>query len=68
MWIHISLIDKLKNDLSKYFSTNREMKISDFKTITSISRKSAIPMLEYCDNQSFTVRKGDCRIKGEVVD
>ena len=68
MWIHISLIDKLKNDLSKYFSTNKEMKVSDFKTITSTSRKSAIPLLEYCDDQSFTVRQGDYRIKGETVD
>ena len=68
MWIHISLIDKLKNDLSKYFSTNKEMKVSDFKTITSTSRKSAIPLLEYCDDQSFTVRQGDYRIKGEIVD
>ena len=68
MWIHISLIDKLKNDLSKYFSTNKEMKVSDFKIITSTSRKSAIPLLEYSDNQSFTVREGDYRIKGEVID
>ena len=68
MWIHISLIDKLKNALSKYFSTNKEMKVSDFKIITSTSRKSAIPLLEYSDNQSFTVREGDYRIKGEVID
>ena len=68
MWIHISLIDKLKNDLSKYFSTNKEMKVSDFKIITSTSRKSAIPLLEYSDNRSFTVREGDYRIKGEVID
>ena len=44
------------------------MKVSDFKIITSTSRKSAIPLLEYSDNRSFTVREGDYRIKGELID
>ena len=44
------------------------MKVSDFKQITLSSRKSAIPLLEYCDKQSFTIRKGDVRIKGGEIE
>ena len=68
LWIHINLIDKLKHALSEYFSSSREMKVSDFKKITLSSRRSAIPLLEYCDDQSLTERQGDIRVKGDGLD
>ena len=68
LWIHINLIDKLKHALSKYFSSSREMKVSDFKKITLSSRRSAIPLLEYCDDQSLTERQDDIRVKGDDLD
>ena len=68
LWIHTTLLDKLKHELSKYFSSSKQMKVSDFKQITLSSRKSAIPLLEYCDKQSFTIRQGDVRIKGGEIE
>ena len=68
LWIHTTLIDKLKHELSQYFASSTEMKVSDFKKITSSSRKSAIPLLEYCDKKSFTIRQGDMRIKGDEIE
>ena len=68
LWIHTTLLDKLKHELSKYFSSSKQMKVSDFKQFTLSSRKSAIPLLEYCDKQSFTIRKGDVRIKGGEIE
>ena len=68
LWIHTTLLDKLKHELSQYFASSREMKVSDFKKITSSSRKSAIPLLEYCDKQSFTIRQEDMRIKGDKIE
>ena len=68
LWIHTTLLDKLKHELSQYFASSREMKVSDFKKITSSSRRSAIPLLEYCDKQSFTIRKGDVRVKGDKIE
>ena len=68
LWIHTTLLDKLKYELSQYFASSREMKVSDFKKITSSSRRSAIPLLEYCDKKSFTIRQGDMRIKGDEIE
>ena len=65
MWIHVEVLNKLKDDLSAYFASNNAMKVADFKSMTSTSRKTAIPLLEYCDEHGLTERDGDLRTKGE---
>ena len=65
MWIHVEVLNKLKDDLSAYFASNDAMKVADFKSITGTSRKTAIPLLEYCDKNALTERDGDVRRKGE---
>ena len=65
MWIHVEVLNKLKDDLSAYFASNDAMKVADFKSITGTSRKTAIPLLEYCDKRGLTERDGDARRKGE---
>ena len=67
LWIHVEVLDKLKNELSTYFSSKPKMKVADFKNITSTSRKTAIPLLEYCDKEGLTERDGDVRLKGESL-
>lgn len=67
LWIHVEVLDKLKDELSIYFSSKPEMKVADFKNITNTSRKTAIPLLEYCDKQGLTERDGDVRLKGESL-
>jgi len=65
MWIHVEVLNKLKDDISAYFASNNAMKVADFKSMTSTSRKTAIPLLEYCDEHGLTERDGDLRTKGE---
>ena len=65
MWIHVEVLNKLKDDLSAYFASNNAMKVADFKSMTGTSRKTAIPLLEYCDKYGMTERDGDVRTKGE---
>ena len=48
-----------------FFATKPQLNVSDFKTMTGTTRKSAIPLLEYCDKHNLTERVGDSRIKGE---
>ncbi len=67
MWIHVEVLDKLKDELSRYFASNPKMKVADFKDLTGTSRKTAIPLLEYCDRQGLTNRIGDVRTKGEYL-
>ena len=65
LWIHGDVLDKLKDDLCLFFTANPQLNVSDFKRITNTTRKSAIPLLEYCDKHGLTERVGNSRIKGE---
>tara|TARA_B100000315_G_C14595353_1_gene598697 strand:+ start:4863 stop:6752 length:1890 start_codon:yes stop_codon:yes gene_type:complete len=61
-WILADYMETIKKRISDYFDTHQAMSVGDFKTLTKASRKHAIPLLEYLDNQEFTRRDGDKRI------
>ena len=63
----VNAFNKMLSRLRKYFIDNNKMSISDFKTISNLTRKNAIPILEYFDNNHFTIRDGSNRIAGEVL-
>jgi selenocysteine-specific elongation factor len=54
------LIDKIKNFASK--SSDRLIDVAAFKDIAGVSRKYAIPLLEYFDREKLTRRAGDKRL------
>ena len=54
-------VDKLKSMLRDYFAENEEMGPVDFKELTGLSRKFAIPLLEFMDKEKLTMRVGDKR-------
>ena len=66
-WLHFEIKDKLYLFNKKHFESNDELNISDFKSYTGLTRKYAIPMLEFCDQQGWTSRRGDTRIKGQKL-
>ncbi|HVO98799.1 MAG TPA: selenocysteine-specific translation elongation factor [Bryobacteraceae bacterium] len=57
---HASAIDALRADLAPRAGT--KFSVADFKTWTGISRKYAIPLLEFLDREHVTRRDGDARI------
>ncbi len=57
---HISAIDSLRGILASRAGT--KFSIADFKAWTGISRKYAIPLLEFLDREHITRREGDNRI------
>ena len=59
---HKSAIEGLRTDLAR-FKRERGPKIdvAAFKDLTGVSRKYAIPLLEYLDRQRITRRNGDVR-------
>ena len=59
---HASAIRKLLRLLSDYKASNNRINVSSFKELAQISRKYAIPLLEYLDHQRVTRRAGDERI------
>ena len=63
-WIHANTLKIAKNILKEHFIKKDEIAISEFKKMTSTSRKYAIPLLEFLDRIQLTERKGNNRIKG----
>lgn len=55
----IELIEKLKSHAAK--TSDRLIDVPTFKDLAGISRKYAIPLLEYFDQQKITRRAGDKR-------
>ncbi len=60
--LHPAQISTLKGFITDFFKTKPIMEPTDFKEISDLSRKYAIPMLEWFDQQGFTRRKGNGRI------
>lgn len=54
------LIDKMRNYASR--STDRLIDVAQFKDLAGVSRKYAIPLLEYFDRERITRRSGDKRL------
>ncbi len=55
-----SLIEKLKLFAEK--TTDRGVEMAEFKELAGVSRKYAIPLIEYFDRERVTARRGDKRI------
>jgi len=55
---HKSALDGLRVSLAK----GSRITVLDFKQKTGVSRKYAIPLLEYLDREKITRREGDSRV------
>lgn len=47
-----------------WFEDHDELSVGDFKNLFGVTRKHAIPLLEYFDQARLTVRKGNARVRG----
>ncbi len=65
LWMHGENMAKLRQAMDDHFSTKNELNVADFKQKSGLTRKFAIPVLEYFDRQGLTKRKGNVRLKGE---
>ena len=65
MFFHSRAIEKLQSLMRQYaldHEPERLIDVATFKDLAGVSRKYAIPLLEYLDSQRFTLRAGDKRI------
>jgi selenocysteine-specific elongation factor len=64
MFFHRAALDDLTKKLREYAGqhADRAIDVAAFKDLAGISRKYAIPLLEYLDRQRVTRREGDRRI------
>jgi len=59
---HRSALQQLKELLARRKAQSNRINVGVFKEITGLSRKYAIPLLEYLDRERVTRREGDERI------
>jgi len=58
---HRGALEQLRRDLAGYKKTSAKIDVAKFKELTGVSRKYAIPLLEYLDRERVTRRVGDAR-------
>jgi selenocysteine-specific elongation factor len=59
---HRSALEGLRRMLSMEKSKSSKIDVARFKDMTGVSRKYAIPLLEYLDRERVTRREGDVRV------
>lgn len=58
---HRSALDELRHRVAAHKPKSAKIGVADFKDLTGVSRKYAIPLLEYLDRERVTRRVGDQR-------
>lgn len=61
MYYHTPALEDIRTRVIAFFDDNEEMDAQAFKSVVDLSRKYAIPVLEYFDKEKLTVRVGDAR-------
>jgi selenocysteine-specific elongation factor len=63
-WISAGAIDEVIERAGSIISEKGSMSVGDFKEELGVSRKYAVPLLEYLDVEGYTRREGDTRVAG----
>ena len=66
-YLHADVFSELVEYLSAYFQKQTEMKVVDLKDFIQTTRKFAIPLFEYLDSETYTLRDGDVRRRGPAL-
>jgi selenocysteine-specific elongation factor len=62
LYFHQQAMQELEGKLSQFLQQNKEMTPTQFKEISQVSRKFAIPLMEHFDAKKLTMRIGDKRV------
>jgi selenocysteine-specific elongation factor len=58
---HRGALEELRRQMAAYRTNSSKIDVAQFKEMTGVSRKYAIPLLEYLDRERVTKRVGDAR-------
>jgi selenocysteine-specific elongation factor len=59
---HRGALEELRRLVEAQKAKSPKMDVAKFKELTGVSRKYAIPLLEYLDRERVTRRVGDARV------
>jgi selenocysteine-specific elongation factor len=60
-------LGKMRSLMQEFFSKNESMNVGSLKEILGVSRKQAVPLLEWSDQNRWTERRGDIRVEGQKL-
>ena len=66
-WLAPSHLDSMASQVRSWFQEHQELSPPDFKELTGLTRKAAIPLLEWLDGQRITQRSGNARVAGPAL-
>ncbi|HHO52629.1 MAG TPA: selenocysteine-specific translation elongation factor [Deltaproteobacteria bacterium] len=66
-WIAPEALAGLQEQIRSWFVEHDALSPGDFKDLTGLTRKAAIPLLEWLDARRITQRSGDTRIAGPAL-
>ena len=66
-WVSNAACDGLIARLQDWFAANDGLTPGNFKEMTGLTRKRAIPLLEWLDKSKYTRRGGDARMAGTAL-
>jgi selenocysteine-specific elongation factor len=62
MLVHGAAMAGLLRDMASWYQPGQSFSVPDFKERSGVSRKHAIPLLEWLDSQGYTRRQGEGRV------
>ena len=62
LFFHAAALVEIQDKVVAYLTEKKEIGPADVKDLLGVSRKYAIPLMEYFDSQRVTVRQGERRI------
>lgn len=62
LYMDMRALDAITSRLKDLFTVQNTLTVGEFRDAINISRKQAVPLLEYFDSIGMTLRKGDIRI------
>jgi len=63
-WVTPEAVADLRERVRGWFADHDAMSTGEFKELTGLTRRAAIPWLEWLDARKWTVRQGDQRVGG----
>ena len=62
LYFHSNAVGTIRKTMEAYFEKNESIDPVAFKDLVGVSRKFAIPLLEYFDREKYTMRVGNSRV------
>lgn len=63
LWFPKAKVDELRERVIAHLNDAERLSIADFKNLSGLGRKQAIPLLELFDRENVTRREGDDRVR-----